>query len=181
LPLQSGDDSVLKAMGRGYTSGDFADLVQRIRSGWPDAAVTTDVMVGFPGETDEQFRRSMDFVRETAFSRVHVFSYSSRPDTRAAERSDSIPAEVKRKRAQEMRSLGHELARCAARTWVGKEVSVLFEEMDGRGRLTGHTPHYQTVRASGPQSWVGRIVEVTPDREEDGLLCAGISADKASD
>jgi threonylcarbamoyladenosine tRNA methylthiotransferase MtaB len=181
LPLQSGDDSVLKEMGRGYTSRDFADLVQRVRSAWPEVAISTDVMVGFPGETDEQSRRSVGFVREMAFTRVHVFPYSRRPDTPAAERSDSIPAEVKRERAQEMLSLAHELARCAAQAWVGKQVSVLFEERDEMGRLRGHTPHYVRVSADGPDDWVGRIVEVTPDREQGGVLYAAISADEASD
>ncbi len=170
LPLQSGDASVLADMGRGYTSGAFADLVRRIRAAWPDAAISTDVMVGFPGETHEQFRRSLDFVREVAFSRVHVFPYSRRPGTLAAERGDEVSTAPKRERTQEMLSLAHELACSAAQAWVGREVSVLFEEVDGKGRLTGHTPQYQTVRAAGPQSWVGRIEDVIPDREEDGDL-----------
>jgi threonylcarbamoyladenosine tRNA methylthiotransferase MtaB len=170
LPLQSGDDSVLKAMGRGYTSGDFAGLVGRIRAAWPDAAISTDVMVGFPGETDEQFQRSLDFIRDMAFTRVHVFPYSRRPDTPAAERSDEVSTAAKRERTQEMLSLAHNLACSAAQAWIGKEVSVLFEEIDEKGRLTGHTSHYVRVRAGGPDDWVGNIVEAVPTREKDGDL-----------
>ena len=172
LPLQSGDDSVLSAMGRGYTSSDFAEIVARVRAGWPDAAITTDVMVGFPGETEEQFKRSADFVREMGFARVHVFQYSRRPDTPAAKRRDEVPAAAKRERTREMLSLARDLARAAAQQWVGRKVSVLFEERDGRGHLTGHTPHYARVRAAAPDDWVGHIVEVSPAREERGDLFA---------
>ncbi len=181
MPLQSGDDSVLSAMGRGYTSASFAEIVARVRAAWPEPAITTDVMVGFPGETEKQFKRSVDFVREMGFARIHVFPYSRRPDTPAAKRRDEVTAAVKRERTQEMLSLARDLARAAAQQWIGREVSVLFEETDGRGRLTGHTPQYQTVRASGPESRIGRIAHVTPDREEGGVLYAGGPPRDASD
>jgi threonylcarbamoyladenosine tRNA methylthiotransferase MtaB len=172
LPLQSGDDEVLRQMGRGYTSAQFRELVGRIREVWPDAAMSTDVMVGFPGETDEQFRRTVQFLREIGFCRVHVFPYSARPGTPAAGRGDQVPAREKRQRAGMLLALAGELAQRAAAAWVGKPVSVLFEERDGRGRLTGLTEHYVRLSCEGPDEWVGRIVGAVPESAEQGELLA---------
>jgi threonylcarbamoyladenosine tRNA methylthiotransferase MtaB len=171
LPLQAGDDDVLRAMGRRYTTAEFAALVQCVRDIWPDAAITTDVMVGFPGETDEQFQRSLAFVHELAFSRVHVFPYSLRPGTPAAQYPDHVPAAAKRERAQQMLALAEELANAAAERWVGRQVAVLFEER-GRKGLTGHTEHYLRLHADGPDEWVGRILAVTAHRAEAAELYA---------
>jgi len=170
LPLQSGDDQVLRAMGRSYTTGDFADLVRRVRETWPGAAISTDAMAGFPGETEEQFERSMSFVREMAFSRVHVFPYSRRPGTPAAERSDQVPVTVKRERARRMLGLADELAAAAAAAWVGRLVPVLFEERGSDGVLVGHTPQYLRFHAPGPAEWVNRIIELRAERAEGGEL-----------
>ena len=170
LPLQSGDNDVLAAMGRGYTAADFAALVERVRRGWPDAALTTDVMVGFPGETEEQFEHTCDFAREVGFTRLHVFPYSSRPGTTAVGRPDQAPPPVKQRRAQRMLALGQDLAAAAARQWIGREVEVLFEERDRAGLLTGLTPQYHRVHARGPDEWIGCIVQVPPAGEESGDL-----------
>lgn len=170
LPLQSGDNDVLAAMGRGYTGADFAALVERVRRAWPDAALTTDVMVGFPGETEQQFDHSCNFAREVGFTRLHVFPYSSRPGTAAVDRPDQVPPPVKRRRAQRMLALGRDLAAAAARQWIGREVEVLFEERDRAGLLTGLTPHYHRVHARGADEWIGCIVQVAPAREESGDL-----------
>ena len=173
LPLQSGDDDVLAAMGRGYTSACFAELVSRVRAAWPDVALTTDLMVGFPGETDDQFARSLSFVRHLAFTRLHVFPYSRRPDTPAADRPHQVSTHVKEDRTQQALSLAEELSQAAARQWMGRPVSVLFEERAQGGLLTGHSPHYVKVCAPGPDDWIGRILDVTPSREEKGELFAG--------
>jgi len=165
LPLQAGDDDVLQAMGRRYTTAEFAALVQCVRGMWPDAAITTDIMVGFPGETNEQFQRSLAFVREMAFSRVHVFPYSPRPGTPAAQLAGQVPTAAKRDRTQQMLALADELESRAAERWVGRQVSVLFEER-GRKGLTGHTEHYLRLHADGPDEWIGRILPVTPHRAE---------------
>jgi len=174
LPLQSGDDSILAAMGRGCTSAEYGDLVGRIRAAWPDAALTTDVMVAFPGETEEQFERTGAFVRKIGFTRVHVFSYSPRPSTPAAARPDQVPAGVRRDRAARMLAIARDLAQAAARSWVGQRASVLFEERGDDGRLSGLTPHYLRVRCAGPTEWIGRIVEVVPTREGRGELLADL-------
>ena len=158
LPLQSGDDAVLAEMGRGYTTTDYARLVDRIRGAWPEAAITTDVMAGFPGETEMQFQSTVDFAQEIGFSRVHVFPYSPRPGAPAAQRRDQTPAAVKRQRAERLLMIGAQLAQRAATSWVGREVRVLFEERDPGGALTGLTDQYLRVRCHGPSAWLGRIV-----------------------
>jgi len=172
LPLQSGDDQVLGEMGRGYTTGQFHELVAHIREVRPGAAISTDAMVGFPGETEEQFQQTARFLRELGFSRVHVFPYSPRPGTPAADRSGQVSAPEKGARADRLLALGAELAQQAAEAWVGRKVSVLFEERDARGRLTGLTEHYVRVRCQGPEAWLGRIAEVTPKYAEQGELLA---------
>jgi threonylcarbamoyladenosine tRNA methylthiotransferase MtaB len=157
-------------MNRGYTAADFRHLAARIRECWPDAALTADVMVGFPGETDEQFSRSLSFVEEMGFSRVHVFPYSRRPGTPAADRKDQVPPSVTKDRAQQMLQLACDLAATAAQECVGETVSVLFEERESSGDLRGHTEHYLRVHAPGSGDWIGRLIEVTPTRTEEGEL-----------
>jgi len=171
LPLQSGDDAVLAAMGRSYTSGDFARLIERIRAAWPEAAVSTDLLVGFPGETDAQFRRTVEFAQEMRFSRVHVFPFSRRPGTRAAELPDT-PAAVKAARMEEMLAVADGLVHAYAESWVGRQVTVLFEQRDRAGWLTGLTEHYGRLRTRGSQELVGRIVTLVPNSTEGGELRA---------
>jgi threonylcarbamoyladenosine tRNA methylthiotransferase MtaB len=172
LPMQSGDDSVLTAMGRPYASADYVNLVGYVRSALPDAAITTDIIVAFPGESDEQYRRTIELAREVSFSRIHVFPFSARPDTPAAARSDQVPEHVKRSRTQRMLALADGMARLAAQSWVDRPVSVLFEERDRDGMLTGLTPHYVRVRAQGPDAWIGRVVDLVATREAGGELVA---------
>jgi threonylcarbamoyladenosine tRNA methylthiotransferase MtaB len=157
-------------MGRPYTSGDYADLVTYIRSKLPDAAITTDIVVAFPGETDRQFRRTLQVAREMSFSRIHVFPFSARPGTPAAARSDQVSERVRRARTQEMLELAGEMARSAAQPWIGQPVSVLFEARGESGMLTGLTPHYLRVYARGTDDWIGRILRIVPTREVGGDL-----------
>jgi len=172
LPLQSGDDAILAAMNRGYTREDFARLVARVRSAWPDAAITTDIMAAFPGETDQQFRCTVGCAREIAFSRVHVFPYSPRPGTPAAARKDRVPSHTATERTHQMLAVARDLARDAARSWVGKTVSVLFEEREKSGRLTGLTEHYIRLRCTAPKELIGRTAKVVPHDELAGVLLA---------
>jgi threonylcarbamoyladenosine tRNA methylthiotransferase MtaB len=169
LPLQSGDDGVLAAMGRTYTSGEFAGLVARIRAAWPEAAVSTDVLVGFPGETDAQFRRTVEFAREMQFSRIHVFPYSARPRTPAA-KLRGVPAAVKRARKEEMLQVAQSLAQEYAQTWLSRGVAVLVEERGPGGLLTGLTEQYVRVWCHGPEDSVGRIMRVRAREARDGEL-----------
>jgi threonylcarbamoyladenosine tRNA methylthiotransferase MtaB len=170
LPLQSGDDDTLAAMGRGYETAEYRDLVTGIRAVWPDAALSTDVIAGFPGETEVQFARTAALLRELAFSRTHVFPFSSRPGTLAAQTRDQVPPDIKRDRTHRLLAVAAELAQQAAQSWVGRKVSVLFEEHDDEGRLTGLTQHYVRIHSEGPAEHIGRIAEVVPERAENGEL-----------
>jgi threonylcarbamoyladenosine tRNA methylthiotransferase MtaB len=172
LPLQSGDDEVLRQMGRGYTAAQFLDLVARTREMWPDVALSTEVMAGFPGETGEQFRRTTAFLGKVGFSRLHVFPFSPRPGTPAASRADQVPAREKRQRTEALLVVAAELAQKAAEGWVGKPVSVLFEERDAGGRLAGLTEYYVRLRCEGPDEWRGRIARATPKCAQAGELLA---------
>jgi len=128
LPLQSGDDAVLTAMRRPYSSDEFLRHVERIRRALPQVALTSDIIVGFPGETDEAFQRTYSLCREAGFSRLHVFPYSARIGTPAAEMPDQVPAEVKRSRSDRLRKLGHDLAARFAAGMTGRTVTVLVEQ-----------------------------------------------------
>lgn len=144
LPLQSGCDQTLRRMNRPYLTGDFRALAQRLRSVRPDMAISTDLIVGFPGETRQDFEESLAFCREMAFSRMHVFKYSPRKDTPAAVMPGQVPAAEKERRSRATRDAAAEMAGTYHRTFVGRDVEVLCEEGAG-GRWTGLTPHY--VRA----------------------------------
>ena len=150
IPLQAGHDVVLKRMRRPYTLEEYRRVVEKVRENIPDAAITTDIIVGFPGETDAQFKNALQFVEEMAFSRLHVFRYSPRRGTPAAGFPDQIPTKVKNERSQQMIELGKKLSRGFHQRFIGREIEVLWEEsgIDGQGDLwQGHTPNYVMVKA----------------------------------
>ena len=149
LPLQSGDDFILKQMNRRYSAAEFLHLVMWLRSRIPDIALTTDVMVGFPQETEIHFNNTVRVVREAAFSRLHVFKYSPRRGTPAAAFPGQVPAKEKEKRSRRLIAVGRELAADYHRKFIGKKVDVLFEEAAG-DKITGFTEHY--VRVSAPSA-----------------------------
>lgn len=161
LPLQSGSDEVLRKMNRKYDTAFFMRLVRRIRQAMPDIGITTDVMVGFPGETDEQFLQTVQFVRECGFSRLHVFRFSPRPGTPAACMPDQVRPEVKAERASAMIALGRELALAFAARFVGCVLDVLVEEERAEdGGLSGFTGNYIRVSFPGGDELVNRVVPV---------------------
>ncbi|SFU93692.1 tRNA (N(6)-L-threonylcarbamoyladenosine(37)-C(2))-methylthiotransferase MtaB [Alicyclobacillus macrosporangiidus] len=143
IPLQAGHDEVLRRMNRHYRVAEYADKLARLRAALPDVAVTTDVIVGFPGETDAYFEASAAFVREMAFSQLHVFPYSPRKGTPAARFTDQVPEEVKEARVQRMLRLSEDLARTYAAAHVGRTLEVIPEEplhLEGRGVRPGQGP-----------------------------------------
>ena len=149
LALQSGCDATLRRMNRHYDTAFFADLVGRVRAAFPGAAITTDVMVGFPGETEEEFAQSIAFVRKIGFARCHVFAYSRRPGTPAARMAGQVTAAVKQARSRAMIAAGAEDERAFLQAQIGRVQSVLFETYEN-GASRGYTPAYVTVAAPGP-------------------------------
>lgn len=146
VPLQSGDDRVLLRMGRPYTTSQYLDAVQAIRDRIPECAIGADVMVGFPGETEDEFARSLEFVKRCELSRLHVFGYSRRAGTPAASAPDQVQPSVIDRRVAEMSQLGRQLSEDYHRTMVGQVFTVLVEESDSEtDALVGHTDTYVRV------------------------------------
>jgi len=163
LPLQSGCDATLRRMGRRYTSSEFAQVVGELRRRVPEIAVTTDVIVGFPGETETEFRASYAFVEEMAFTRLHVFRYSPRPGTPAESAPDPVAPPVAQGRARALARLGADLAQRYHQGLVGQEVLVLFEtacRREGRMAWSGLTDTYVRVAASSEEALGNRLARV---------------------
>ncbi len=150
LSLQSGCDRTLKEMNRRYTTEEYRKTVELIRKYMPYAGITTDIIVGFPGETEEDFNETMDFVREIGFSRIHVFSYSPREGTPAAKRTDQIHGDIKRDRSHKLTNLGHELEKDFIEKNRGRALEVLFEERVDNAN-EGYTTNYIRTRATSAE------------------------------
>ncbi len=148
LSLQSGCNKTLRQMNRRYTREEYRALCDRIRKRFPDAAITTDFMVGFPGETDADFADSLEFVRSIGFAAIHVFRYSVRPGTKAAEFPDKVPDSVKTQRMKLAQSVADTAKAAFLQSQIGKTASVLFERERGDGFHIGHAPNGTIVRVS---------------------------------
>lgn len=163
LPLQSGADSVLRRMARRCKRGDFARLVQAARAAVPDFTVTTDLMVGFPGETEAEWRQSLDAVAEFGFAHVHLFAYSPRQGTRAAAMPEQVPGPVKRARSRALHQRAQQVRHEVLAGFVGCTLPVLIEgAFSGSGGrdAAGYTPNYLLVRVRGAGGLGNRIVPV---------------------
>lgn len=154
LSLQSGSNATLERMKRPYTAGAYRKLVERIRSAVPGMGVTTDVIVGFPGETEEELAESLAFTREMAFSKVHAFPYSVREGTEAAELPDHVPPPVRKERMARMLELAAELEASFARSQVGERLEVLWEERR-EDRWLGTADNYLRVELPAEEVPVG--------------------------
>ena len=174
LPLQSGSDRVLRSMGRRYTAESFLETVERARRIRPDAGITTDVIAGFPGETDRDFEDTLLVLRKAAFSRIHAFKFSSRPGTRACAMPGKMPDKVKEERVARLVALGRELSLEFHRKHVGRSVEVLVEEdRAGNGLLTGVTRNYIRCYFEGEDDVKGRVVSATvKEALESSVLCS---------
>ena len=160
LALQSGCDSVLRRMRRRYDTAAFRESAAALRAAFPGCALTTDVMSGFPGETDEEHRQSLDFCREMAFSRMHVFPYSEREGTPAAAMDGAVPKPVREDRARELIALGHQMAAAYGQSQVGTVRSVLFETCED-GKSAGYTMEYMRCECPGALMGETRNVRIT--------------------
>ncbi|WP_058301932.1 tRNA (N(6)-L-threonylcarbamoyladenosine(37)-C(2))-methylthiotransferase MtaB [Gorillibacterium timonense] len=164
IPLQAGEDSVLKRMRRKYTAQEYGEKIARIHDIFPEVGITTDVIVGFPGETDEQFEAGYRFMKEMAFSEMHVFPYSKRTGTPAARMEDQIDEEIKTARVHRLIDLSEEMQLAYARKFVGKTLDVIpdriLKEGPKAGYLAGYTDNYMQVAFPGTPEQMRRLTKV---------------------
>lgn len=166
LALQSGSDSVLARMRRRYTTADFRQACAILRRAFPGCALTTDVIAGFPGETEGEFAQTLAFCKEIGFARMHVFPYSARQGTPAASMSGQVPRALREERARALIAVGNELARAYRESLIGKTVEVLAEETDAQGVIHGYTREYMDCAVPGGRQGVAYAVRVTGLTEE---------------
>jgi threonylcarbamoyladenosine tRNA methylthiotransferase MtaB len=172
VPLQSGDNGVLEAMHRPYDRDQFVEAVVRAQTRIPELALATDIIVGFPGETDEAFSATMEVVRQVGFSKLHVFRYSARPGTLAADMSDVVPPEVKKDRSKRLIELGNSIRSRFLSDHLDRTLQVLVEDervIDGEAVASGQTADYVRVWFEGTHL-IGSLVEVRGERvRADGI------------
>jgi tRNA-2-methylthio-N6-dimethylallyladenosine synthase len=164
LPVQSGSDRLLRAMRRGYTVEAYLAKLARLRELVPDVALSTDVIVGFPGETEADFEATQALMERARYDSAFVFKYSPRPGTEAAGWVDDVPQPVKERRNQVVLELQARISREKLGAWVGREVEVLVEERNRRGQLTGKSRRNTTVVFDGPDALIGELATVRVNR-----------------
>lgn len=168
VPLQAGDDEVLKRMRRKYTVAEYKERVDKVQTVLPNFALTSDVIVGFPGETEEQFMNTFNFIKELRFAELHVFPYSKRTGTPAARMTDQVPEEIKNDRVHRLIQLSDQLAKEYASQFEGQILDVIpeteYQEKPGSGLLVGYTDNYMRVVIKGNEELIGSVVKVRIDQ-----------------
>jgi tRNA-2-methylthio-N6-dimethylallyladenosine synthase len=161
LPFQAGSDRILAAMNRKHTAAEYLALIERIRAARADIALSTDVIVGFPGETDEEFLATLEVLKRVRFAQAYSFKYSPRPGTPAATLREQIPDEAQAQRLHRLQQLIEQHQTAFNQRCVGSVLPVLFERK-GRhaGQLVGRSPYLQAVHMSAESSWLGRVIDV---------------------
>lgn len=172
LPLQAGSDKVLKDMNRKYDTNKFREIVNKIREARPDIALTTDVIVGFPTETDEEYNKSKEFIKEINFSKLHVFPYSVRNNTKAA-LMPQLADSIKKKRASDLIKLSDELEKNYYKKFIGSNLKVLFEQSND-DYTVGHTSNYLEVRVKRDDNLISKIENVNLESLENGFIMGKI-------
>ena len=173
MPLQSGSDRILALMGRPYNLREYQDLLAKMRKQIPDLAVTTDIIAGFPGETQADHQAAAEFVKSCNFSRINVFPYSRRKGTPAADFPDQVLQKVKEERVQELLTIGRASQAAFISRFTGRPVEVLLEKVDKQGRAWGHTPHYIQVQLPAGEKekpWQpGQFVQIVLENKNIGV------------
>ncbi|MGA8943122.1 MAG: tRNA (N(6)-L-threonylcarbamoyladenosine(37)-C(2))-methylthiotransferase MtaB [Thermoactinomyces sp.] len=170
IPLQAGEDTVLKRMRRKYTTAEFKEKIHQLQEAMPDLAITTDVIVGFPGETEEQFEKGYRFIEELKMYQLHVFPYSKRSGTPAARMADQVPDEVKHERVARLIELSKRLTIEYAERFVGDVVEVIperpFKENPDSGQLMGYSDNYLQVVFPASDDVTGKVCRVRIDKAD---------------
>lgn len=174
ISLQSGCDATLKRMNRKYTTAQFKGIVDGLRAAFDDVAITTDIMVGFPAETDEEFNATVDFVREVSFADAHVFQYSQRKGTPAAKRPDQISPDTKEKRSKIIIAETQKTRDAFIEKFIGKTMRVLFEQPAKDGLFEGKTDNYITVHAPSDTDLNDQFRNVLLERNDNGIVIGKI-------
>lgn len=163
LSLQSGCDETLKRMNRRYTTEEFERGVQLLRRAFENATLTTDIIVGFPGETEEEFNTTYKFLEKIKFYKMHVFKYSQRKGTRAAVMPNQVDGSLKEERSRKLIALSNKNEEEYNRSYIGKSVEVLFEDAHVEAGITyrkGHTTNYIVVKVETEEDWENEIKKV---------------------
>ncbi len=162
LPVQSGSDEILKKMNRHYDREKYISLIKKIKEEIPECSITTDIIVGFPGETDEEFEETYEFLKRIALSKTHIFKYSPRKGTKAADMPNQIDGKVKDERSKKLIELNRINEKAFAEKYIGEVIDVLFEEEVelGSGVYTGYTRNYIKVNAKADCNVSGKILNV---------------------
>lgn len=177
ISLQSGCDETLKRMNRKYTTAQYADIVDGLRTAFPDVAITTDIMTGFPGETDEEFENTAKFTSEIAFADAHVFQYSQRKGTPAARRKDQIRPEIKEERSKRIIDITQKSRNEFLKKFVGRNMEVLFEQPVQGGYFEGKTSNYITVYVKTNENLHSKYKTVRLSETKDGIIYGEIIGD----
>ncbi len=173
IPLQSGDNKILRLMKRSYDTGFFKDLTEKLLDAAPDMAIGTDIMVGFPGEGEKEFENTFKFVKEIPIAYFHVFPYSERPGTKSATLPDQVMDNIKKKRGNILRALGKNKRAAFAERFIGEKLSVLVEDKKDRetGLMKGFSGNYIPVLIiNGSPSLTNNVVDVIADHTNGGKI-----------
>ena len=170
LSLQSGCDETLARMNRRYTTEEFRKIVDRIRNKFEDSILTTDIIVGFPGETEEEFAKTYEFLKEIKFYKMHIFKFSVRKGTKAELMDNQILPDIKEKRSKLLIELSDKNEIEYLEDYIGKEIEVLFEEKDEEGFYKGHTSNYIVARIKSNENVTNQILKVVVDNQKDFIL-----------
>ncbi|WP_028043840.1 tRNA (N(6)-L-threonylcarbamoyladenosine(37)-C(2))-methylthiotransferase MtaB [Candidatus Stoquefichus massiliensis] len=177
IPIQAGCDATLKRMNRHYTTSEFADKLNELKTKLPTLSVTTDVIVGFPGETDEEFEMTYRWIQEMHFNQLHVFPYSRRQGTPAAKMKNQIDGKVKHERVKRLMALSTQLQSEFAAQQIGKVIEVLIEERHG-DYMIGHASNYLKVHVMLPDSSIGHIYQVMIEKQDGVELIGSVVSEK---
>jgi tRNA-2-methylthio-N6-dimethylallyladenosine synthase len=163
LPVQSGSDRILGMMKRGHSAADYRGIIRRLREVRPDISISSDFIVGFPGESDADFERTMELIEAVGFDQSFSFLYSARPGTPAADMVDDVPLELKQQRLQRLQQRINEMSQQISRRMVGTSQRVLVERTSrkDKSQLAGRTENNRVVNFDGPADLIGQMVDVT--------------------
>ena len=182
LPIQSGSDTVLRRMARRCKTDEFSKIVDKARNAVPLFNITTDLIVGFPGETEAEWQQTIDYVEATGFGHMHIFSYSRREGTKAADMPGQVEKAIRKERSRQMHALAARLKKTELEKHLGSHCSVLWEQQVSRGKnlWTGYTQHYHKIVSSDANISSAKITDVSVDRvSQDGISLLSQAGQKA--